>query len=531
MTRPKTVGLFTPLRVPRFRMMLGFELSASVGVWVLVLAAQWILTESGESATTVAAVQFAASVPFFLFALPLGAVAEYVGHRFLLVGTSAVLLVAAVLLSLLQHLGLATTPVLMLAVFGAGSGLASVAIVWQALLPHLVTREMMTVVPAIDGAVFNGARAIGPVVGGAVLAVWGPTWTFVLVAGLFAACVAIAARQVPAASGRNPKQGSVVDAVGGSLRFIRHSRWTRRLLLRVIMFGIPASSLWALLPVVANERLHATTLEFGLLSGAIGIGAVAGTIVLMPVRARISWNGFVALGSAAYAVVLAGLASIPHQGVAFALLVVVGAAWVGVQSTWMIATHAVMPPWVKARVIAFVMLTFQGSQAVGALLWGLLTDHIGLIPAMLLSACLMLMSAGEILRRGILPSETIAPDPSGASAPSAPPGNYRGQRVIVETVYTVRPGRTDRFIDDVAELKRSRLRLGAVRWTLAASASSDESYVEFCTYKNWSDYLAQETTRLTIPESRVRQRVIENVVRSPEVSMFVVFGRGEDVTR
>ncbi|MGG6496163.1 UNVERIFIED_CONTAM: MFS transporter, partial [Bacteroidetes bacterium 56_B9] len=91
-----------------------------------------------------------------------------------------------------------------------------------------------------------------------------------------------------------------------------------------------------------------------------------GTIALMPLRSRLSWNVFAASGSAAYAVVLLGLAFVPWTPAVFALLVVVGAAWVGVQSTWMIATHAVMPPWVKARVIAFVLLTFQGSQAVGA---------------------------------------------------------------------------------------------------------------------------------------------------------------------
>jgi MFS family permease len=512
-------------------MMLGFELSASVGVWILVLAVQWILTRAGESATTVSAVQFAASVPFFLFALPIGALAEFAGHRALLVGTSVVLLAVSALLTVLGHLGLAATPVLMGAVFAAGCGLALVTIVWQALLPDLVSREMMTVVPAIDGAVFNGARAIGPVVGAAVLSVWGATWTFATVAALFLLCAVIAGRVVPAGAGRRPRTGSVGAAVSGGARFVRHSRWTRRLLLRVVMFGVPASSLWALLPVVADDRLNATTFEFGLLSGAIGVGAVVGTIALMPVRARVSWNRFVALGSGAYALVLLGLAVVPHQGVACALLIVVGAAWVGVQSTWMVAAHAVLPPWVKSRVIAFVMLSFQGSQAVGALLWGFLADRIGLVPAILLSAVLMLISAEEILRRGILPSDSIHPDPSGAPDPPLPPDDYRGQRVIVEITYTVLPNRHEQFVGRMEDVKLSRLRLGAVRWALAESAGSSGRYVEFCTYRHWDEYRAQETTRLTIPESRVRERVLEDLVCAPTTAVLVVAGRGARLTR
>ncbi|WP_033189166.1 MULTISPECIES: MFS transporter [Nocardiaceae] len=159
MANPESVGFLAPFRVRKLRLMLGYELSAAVGIWMLVLAVQWTLTQSGESAFTVSSVQFAASLPFFLFSLPIGAIAEHAGHRTLLAGTAAGLLVTSILLTMLQFFGLAVTPILMAAVFLSGCGLALVAIVWQSLLPTLATREMMTVVPAIDGAIFNGARA------------------------------------------------------------------------------------------------------------------------------------------------------------------------------------------------------------------------------------------------------------------------------------------------------------------------------------------------------------------------------------
>ncbi|WP_197027720.1 MFS transporter [Rhodococcus sp. UNC23MFCrub1.1] len=521
MTRPPTVTLLTPLRVRRLRMMLGFELGAAIGIWILVLAVQWTLTRAGESAFAVSGVQFAASLPFFLLSLPLGAIAEHAGHRTLLTGTAIGLLITSAVLTVLQALDLATTPVLMAAVFLSGCGLASVAIVWQSLLPTLATREMMTVVPAIDGAIFNGARAIGPVLGGALLAAWGATSTFGLVTVVFAICVVLAASQIPPRSGRVPRTESVLESVATSLRFIRHSRWTRRLLFRVVMFGLPASCLWALLPVVAYEMLHVTTFEFGVLSGAIGVGAVAGTIASMPLRSRLSWNVFAALGSAAYALVLLGIAVVAWMPAVVALLVIVGAAWVGVQSTWMIATHAVMPPWIKARVIAVVMLTFQGSQAVGALLWGFLADTMGLVSAVVVSAVAMSVSSIGLLRRGILPSDSIAPDPSGAAGPPELEPHHRGATIVVETTYAVRPQRADHFVHAMTRLRSSRLRLGASRWALTRVSDSASTYVEFCTFRNWAEYSAQETVRLTVPERLVRTDLALDLAEEPRVRVLV----------
>jgi MFS family permease len=287
------------------------------------------------------------------------------------------------------------------------------------------------------------------------------------------------------------------------------------------MFGIPASCLWGLLPLVAHDRLHTSTFEFGVLSGAIGVGAVLGTVALMPLRARMSWNHFVALCSAAYAVVLAGMALIPWYTVMFALLVVVGAAWVGVQSTWMIATHAVMPSWIKARVIAFIMLVFQGSQAVGSVLWGVLADLIGLVPSILLSALVMALSAIGMIRRGIMPSDHIAPDLAESPGPVAAPPGHEGKWVIIETTYRVVPGCAPEFFAAMSELRLSRLRLGARRWTLAAPVDSSDSFVEYCMFKDWAEYRSQETERLTVPEYRLRTLLTDYLVTEPRTRVLV----------
>jgi MFS family permease len=516
------MGFFAPLRTRRLRLLLLVELGASVGIWILVLAAQWILTEAGESATTVSAVQFAISVPFFLFAVPIGAIVEYTSHRRLLVVTSVVLLAASVGLAFLDFLGHVGVAVLMGSVFVAGVGLAVVAIVWQALLPHIVSKDMMAVVPAIDGAVFNGARAVGPLIGGAILAGLGSTWAFSSVGAMFAGCALIAARQVPASAGSASIRRPLGRAVSSGLRFIRYSRWTRRLLVRLTIFGIPASCLWALLPLVAHDRLHTSTFEFGVMSGAIGVGAVVGTIALMPLRARMTWNRYVALGSAAYALALGGMAAITRFDLMLVLMVVAGAAWVGVQSTWMIAAHKVVPTWIKARVIAFIMLMFQGSQAVGAILWGVLADVVGLVPAVATAAVLMLVAAGGVLRRGIFPSEGIAPDPAEVENPAAPSGDYGERRVVIETTYVVAPANRSDFLAGIRTVQHSRLRLGALRCVVTQSAELPDTFVEYCMFSDWADYISQETERLTRPEKQLRERVATTLESKPSSRVLLV---------
>ncbi|WP_083884006.1 MFS transporter [Nocardia higoensis] len=516
MSRSAPPGFTAPLRVPRLRMLLLVQLGVSVGMWMLVTVAQWLLTTAGESASTVSAVQLAASLPFFLLALPVAAVVDSAGHRRMLVGTALALAAVAPV----PILAGGSPPVLTAVVFVAGAGLATTVVVWQALMPRLVTPDLLAVVPAVDGAVVNGARALGPVMGGAVLAAFGANPVFIAVAVIFGVCAALSARYVPASSGREPRRESVRESLATGLRFIRHSGWTRRLLVRATAFGVPAGCLWALLPVVADERMRATTVEFGLVSGAVGVGAVVGTVAIMPLRSRMSWNHFVALGSAAYAVVLLGLALNTRIDVAAALMVLGGTAWVGVQSTWMIAAHSVVPPWIKTRVIAFVMVVFQGGQAVGALLWGRLADALGLVPAILVAAAAMAVSAIGILRNGIRPGDGIAPDSAGiVSAPIEIAG--RSGRVTVETTYRVTEDGLTEFLADIAAQRTSRLRLGALRCVLLRPADADATFVEYCVFRNHTDYLAQETERMTVPEYRLRERVARHLDGPPEIRVLM----------
>ena len=494
------------LRFVRFRVLVLIQLANAVGVWMHVVAAQWILTEAGHSATEVAAVPAAMSLPFLLLCLPIGAVAGRLSPVRMLAGATALSALASSAAALLAETQPGSLWPLLLTVVGIGSGLVALAIAWQSQIPRLVDRQAVGSAAVVDGATFNLARAVGPVAGGLCLSLLGATATFVATAVVFALCTVSIAGVAPRKPLATSTSETLVQSIRGGLRFTRHSPWTRRLLVRLCLFGIPSAALWALLPLVVHQRLGLAANGFGLLFGAVGLGAVGGTAVLTPLRARLTVNQFGFVGSTTYAAMLLGLALASDVRVVAALLVLGGASWVGVQTTWMTAAHQALPDWVRPRIIALILLAFQGCQAGGALLWGATADLAGIEWALGTAAALMGLAALGFLRHGLHSSVGIEPEPAGTLTPELS-GVEPDSAIRVEVTYLPLPDHVPAFLDAVDALRLSRLRLGAGGWELLVDPAEPDAYVESFPVASWADYVAAETVRLTVPEQHLRERV------------------------
>jgi len=495
------------LRFVRFRVLVTIQLANAIGVWMHVVAAQWILTESGRSATEVAAVPAAMSVPFLLLCLPIGAVAGRMSPVRMMASATALSALASSCAALLASTRPGSLWLLLLTVVGIGSGLVALAIAWQTQIPRLVDRRAVGSAALVDGATFNLARAVGPVAGGLCLSLLAATATFVVTAVLFAACAACIAGVAPRKPLATATRETLVQSIRGGLRFTRHSPWTRRLLLRLCLFGLPSAALWALLPLVVHQRLGLAANGFGLLFGVVGVGAVGGTAVLTPLRARLTVNQFGFVGSMLFAAMLLGLALASEVWVVAGLLVLGGASWVGVQTTWMAAAHQALPDWVRPRIIALILLAFQGCQALGALLWGAAADLVGLQWALGAAATLMGLAALGFLRHGLYPSAGIEPEPAATVLPALSSGVEPDRAIRVEVTYQPRAAEVAAFLAAVDALRLSRLRLGAGGWELLVDPKEPDAYVESFPVGSWADYVAAETVRLTVPEQRLRERV------------------------
>src|SRR4051794_29109283 len=291
------------------------------------VGAQWLIVSLGGTALTVSMVQTAPPLPPSLIALPAGALGDIFDRRKLMIGSQLFMLICAAalgVLTIMDKIGIATVLAL---TFGIGLGSALLRPSWQAVQPELVEREEIPQAAALNGVSMNMARAIGPAIGGVVVAATTAGAVFVANAVSFVGVMGVLLwwKRAPQESALGAEH--VTHAIRAGTRYVRNSPRLRSVLTRTLSFCLFSSALWALLPVVAHEHLGMGSGGYGLLLGAVGIGAVAGAFVLAPARAHWSSDHIVAaatLGFAAVALVLAWSQSVALVAIA---LVLGGLAW------------------------------------------------------------------------------------------------------------------------------------------------------------------------------------------------------------
>ena len=168
------------------------------------------------------------------------------------------------------------------------------------------------------------------------------------------------------------------------------------ILLRAALFLVPGSSLWALLPLIATSRLALGPGGYGVLLGALGVGAIGGALILPQIRARLSANALVAAASLTYAAALAAVALSRSLALTIVVLLPAGVAWIAFLSNVNAALQLFLPRWVRARGLPVYQMVLFGAQAAGAVIWGVVAGAAGLVPAFLISAVVMAAGAATI---------------------------------------------------------------------------------------------------------------------------------------
>ncbi len=497
----------SPLRQPLFRAVWLAAVVSNVGTWMHDTSAAWLMTSLSPSPLMVALMQTAMSLPFFLLALPAGALADVVDRRRVLLGTQGWMLAAAAALGVLALSGRTTPWSLLGLTFALGLGAAMNAPAWQAITPELVPREDLAPAVALNGVAVNVARAVGPALGGLLVAAIGPGGVFLLNAASFVGVIAVlAAWRRPAPDGGLPAE-RVVGAILAGVRYVRHAAPVRTVLVRTAAFVLSASGIWALLPLVARRRLGLGAVGYGLLLGCLGAGAIVGAAVLPRLRRRLGVErllvGATLLFAGASATLGVGRA-VPAAALA---LIAAGLAWMSTMSTLLVAAQRAVPGWVRARALAVTFLVIQGGLAVGSLLWGALAAHAG-IPAALVGA-----AAGLVLGLAAAPRHRVAgidaldltpaarrplPDAVGVADPDEGP-------VLVIVEYRIDPARAADYTRAMHELARLRRRDGAVEWGLFRDAADPGRYLETFLVDSWAEHLRQHE-RVTAVDRAVQDR-------------------------
>ncbi|MGC1565165.1 MAG: MFS transporter [Trebonia sp.] len=368
--RGSPASAWSPFRHRMFAAMWSAQFVSNVGSWMQTVAAQWLMLTLTGSAAYVALVQTAAGLPVVLFAIVAGTVGDLVDRRRFLLATQTFMLVAATALGALAIAGLVTPWVLLALVFAVGTGQALTSPTWQTLQPELVSPAERVQAISLGSVNQNLARAIGPAIGGALLAATSSGTVFLVNTASFAAVLAVLMTWHSTRPADALPREHVGEAIRAGGRYIAASPVLRVILARAGLFIVFASAIWALLPLIAQSTLHLGAGGYGLLLGSVGIGAVAGAALLPRLRARLSPDALLAAGSIGLAVVTLLLAYAHVTAIAAVALVFGGACWVLVLSVLNSMYQLSLPGWIKARSMSFYLMVFQGGGAVGSAIMG-----------------------------------------------------------------------------------------------------------------------------------------------------------------
>jgi MFS family permease len=364
------------------------------GTWMQNVGAGWLMTQMTMNPFMVGLVQAAGALPVFLVILPAGALADMVDRRRFLLVTQGWMVLASGTLGILTLTSCVGPWVLLLFTFLLGLGSVMNDPAWQAITPELVPREQHASAVALNSAGFNVARAVGPALGGVVVAAVGSGTTFLLNAASFFGVILFLYRwQRPTEASATPRR--VWSAIGDGFAYVRESSLAKSVLLRTGTFSVAAASMLALMPIIARPF---GARGYGVLLGCFGLGALIGAAALPRLREKLSVDGVVVVAI----LVFAGMTFASGRAQTFALLCVVmlvaGVAWIGILACLNVAAQTMCPSYLRARALSMYLLVLQGGMAVGATLWGAVAKQIGIANALAVAA--VVLACGVMALRG-----------------------------------------------------------------------------------------------------------------------------------
>ena len=486
-----TVSLTRPLSLPRFRALWIASVFSNVGGFFQSVAASWLMLELTGSPVWVSAMAASTMLPLLFLALPSGALADLANRRNILLATQTTMLASVLGMTGFALSGHITPPLLLAFGLLLGVGSAFNAPVWMAMVPDLVPRPMVPDAVALNSASFNGARAIGPALGGIIVATAGPGVAFGINAASYIGVLAVIL-SFPASEWQPQEESPMGKAIAAGVRYVRFSPQLLWLLGVSAGFALTSASVLTLLPNVTREGLDGGATMYGLLLGAMGVGALGGAF------SRASATTGLGRRTVAASMALYGLGGI---GVGFSgtpwltavLMCAAGVVWVWTLTTLNATIQTLSHSWVRGRALSLYTLAFSGVWPLGSLLAGGVADVIGSPHAVAVLSGAALLLGLAAFRMPIVGIDEVAAPEEPADYDLTPHGDAElaGGPVLVLNTWTIDESRLGEYLEAMAELRRVRLRTGAFRWRLYRHFEEPRHMTEAFSLASWEEHVRQ----------------------------------------
>lgn len=386
---------FDSLHVPNYRRYFAGQVVSVSGNWIQNVAVMWLMvqmTGDGLAVGLTAALQF---VPLMLFGAWGGLVADRVDKRRLLIATQIGLMVPAVVLAVVTFAGVVTPAIVYAMVFLRGTVLAIDNPARQSLPIELVGPDRLVNAVALNNVVIQGSRIIGPGIAGALIAVVGIAWCFVVDVLTFVAMLIALFRLDPAELQSAPRAAREKGALRDGLRYVRTTPTLLIPLAMMALIGLLSFNFQIVLPLMAHETWRGTATTFTLLTMTMAAGSIVGALVS---GYRTNVTPRLLVGSATLFGVFQVLAAFaPVLPLQLLPLVFLGMASVTFSAGVNSALQLQVDPAMRGRVMGLYSIVFLGSTPIGAPLVGWIAGTAGPRIGMAVGGVAALVAAGLAL--------------------------------------------------------------------------------------------------------------------------------------
>jgi MFS family permease/quinol monooxygenase YgiN len=515
----------TPLQFAPFRGIWLSWLTVMLGYWMNEIAAAWTMTSLTRDALWVALVPASGTLPIFLFATLAGALADLVDRRSIVLVCQVIAAIASFALFALLKMSLLSPGLLIGVLLAHGMSFAFRFPSFAAAVSESAPREEIPKAIALNTMATNIARVAGPIVAGGLLAFADAGWVF-LFNGVLSLAVVAGLKLWPKTSRASGLPAErLFGAVRLGFRFVRASPAVLAAVNKAAFFFFFSVVALALMPVLAKTRFAGSASTYSLLMVAFGAGAVFTSLRFAWLRSRWSTNRLWRWASEANISACAVFALAPNIPIALVAAVIAGGSWMCVASSMQIAAQSALPPWVRARGIAVHQTAVMGASAAGAIAWGSVASHFGVTAAFMLAAVVGMALTAALLRKQVGDVAAAHAELAGldlAGELSFPISPEQGP-VVIAITFRVAVDQQKKFLALSRESRASRLRHGAISWTLLRDPNDAELFIEHFIFESWADRLRQ-LDHASQADEELRQRKRALCVEPPSISRWIAAG-------
>ena len=388
---------FAALRHRNFRLWFFGQTLSMIGTWMQSVAQGWLVYDLTGSEFALGVISFIGTLPTLFLMLPAGALADRIPRRRVLLFTQTTMMLLAFILAIL-----AATHVLQVwhvGVLAACLGIANSfdAPARQALAVEMVEdrRDLMNAI-ALNSTIFNLARVVGPAIGGAVLAAVGAAWCFALNGLSFlAVLVALLMMRLPQTL-QEVRTDPLTVQIAAGFRYILGNPPVRTMIMLVGVSSLFGFSYAVLMPAYAVDVLHVGEAGLGGLNVAIGVGALAGSLIVASMGKLRRKGLLLTMGSLLFPTVLLLFAFSQSFALSLVALSIVGLAFVSQNATSNTLIQSIIPDNLRGRVMAVYSLMFFGTAPFGALQAGAIAQVFGPAAGVAVGAVITLVFAAGV---------------------------------------------------------------------------------------------------------------------------------------